>query len=77
MWTSGQLDSVPSPTEGLGAPGLATSPYIYKTGKERVIAIAINMTNKRSDLHMGSNYHNNVEFYKSCGQTINQSMNNQ
>ena len=31
VWTSGQLDSVPSPTEGLRAPGLTTGPHMYST----------------------------------------------
>ena len=35
VWTSGQLDSVPSPTEGLRAPGLTTGPHMYIQHRNR------------------------------------------
>ena len=40
VWTSGQLDSVPSPTEGLRAPGLTTGPHMYSTEIGSVIYIS-------------------------------------
>ena len=46
MWTSGQLDSVPSPTEGLRAPGLTTGPHMYNTEIGSVIYITKNTTKK-------------------------------
>ena len=39
VWTSGQLDSVPSPTEGLRAPGLTTGPHMYSTEIGSVIYV--------------------------------------
>ena len=42
VWTSGQLDSVPSPTEGLRAPGLTTGPHMYSTEIGNVIYITKN-----------------------------------
>ena len=46
VWTSGQLDSVPSPTEGLRAPGLTTGPHMYSTEMGSVIYITKNTTKK-------------------------------
>ena len=46
VWTSGQLDSVPSPTEGLRAPGLTTGPHMYSTEIGSVIYITKNTTKK-------------------------------
>ena len=46
VWTSGQLDSVPSPTEGLRAPGLTTGPQMYSTEIGSVIYITKNTTKK-------------------------------
>ena len=50
-WTSGQLDSVPSSTEGLRAPGLTTGPHMYSTEIGSVIYITKNTTKKIRSSH--------------------------
>ena len=57
--TSGQLDYVPSPAEGLRAPGLATGP-IQSTEKRKVTS----SRDMIQGLHMENDNHTYVGYYK-------------